>query len=223
MSAQPALNRATVLDAHEAIRQHIRRTPVIEVEAADFGLPHAPLTLKLEFLQHTGTFKARGAFTNLLKLQGETGGVVAASGGNHGAAVAFAARRLGMKARIYVPSISSPAKVERIRSYGADVMVVGERYPEALAASQDFVRESGWRPVHAYDQEGTLAGQGTVALEFREQAPEVDTMLVAVGGGGLIGGMAAYIENDVKLVAVEPVLCPCLHDALAAGSRLMRR
>ncbi|HHY49840.1 MAG TPA: pyridoxal-phosphate dependent enzyme, partial [Alphaproteobacteria bacterium] len=130
-------DRAAVLAAEAAIRPHIRRTPVLEVEARDFGLEAAPLTFKLEFLQHSGTFKARGAFANMLMRKGAEAGVVAASGGNHGAAVAFAAQRLGYKARIYVPSISSPAKVERIRSYGAEVVVHGDRYPEALAASRE--------------------------------------------------------------------------------------
>lgn len=213
----PAVDRAAVEAAETVIRPHIRRTPVIEVAAADFGLGGAPITFKLEFLQHSGTFKARGAFTHMLTRAGAEAGVVAASGGNHGAAVAFAAHRLGYKARLYVPSISSPAKVERIRSYGAEVIVAGERYPEALAASEKWLSEHGGMAIHAYDQRETLAGQGTVALEFREQAPAVDTMLVAVGGGGLIGGMAAYLEGDVKLVGVEPEACPGLNHALAAG------
>lgn len=210
-------NRSAVLAAEAIIRPHIRRTPVIEAAAEDFGLAGAPLTFKLEFLQHSGTFKARGAFANMLMREGAAAGVVAASGGNHGAAVAYAAHKLGYPARIFVPSISSPAKVERIQSYGADVVVGGDTYVDALAASEAWAAAQGGLMIHAYDQAETLAGQGTVALEFREQAPQVDTLLVAVGGGGLIGGMAAFLESDVRLVAVEPEACPALHDALAAG------
>ena len=209
--------RHDVVAAEAVIRAHIRRTPVIAVAAEDFGLTGAPLTFKLEFLQHSGTFKARGAFTNMLLRKGADAGVVAASGGNHGAAVAFAAQKLGYPAHIFVPSISPQAKIDRIRSYGAQVVVGGDRYADALAASEAFVAEHGGLMIHAYDQRETLMGQGTVALEFREQAPEVDTMLVAVGGGGLIGGMAAYLHGDVKLVGVEPESCPCLSHALAAG------
>ncbi len=210
-------DRAAVLAADDVIRPHIRRTPVIEVAAEDFGLTGAPLVFKLELLQASGTFKARGAFTNMLMRQGAEAGVVAASGGNHGAAVALAAQRLGYKAHIFVPSISPPAKIERIRGYGADVVVGGDRYPEAFAASEAWRAANGGLAIHAYDQFETLAGQGTVALEFREQAPAVETMLVAVGGGGLIGGMAAYLEGEVRLVAVEPEACPALNQALAAG------
>lgn len=214
----PAIpGRADVLAAESVIRPHVRRTPVIETPAEDFGLAGPPVSFKLEFLQHSGTFKARGAFANMLMRQGAEAGVVAASGGNHGAAVAYAAMKLGYKASIFVPAISSPAKIERIRSYGAEVVVGGDTYVEALAASIRRVEEHGGLAVHAYDQFETLAGQGTVALEFREQAPEVDTMLVAVGGGGLIGGMAACLEGDVRLVGVEPELSPALNSALAAG------
>jgi threonine dehydratase len=175
------------------------------------------LSLKLEFLQQSGTFKARGAFTNLLKREGEEEGVVAASGGNHGAAVAFAAQKLGFSARIYVPATATPAKIDRIRSYGAEVVVGGERYKDAYAASQDWVRDSGGQFVHAYDQPETLMGQGTTALEWRRQTPNLDTVLIAVGGGGLIGGMAAYFAGSVKVVGVEPELCPTLRAALEAG------
>lgn len=211
-------HRDDVLAADAIIRPHIRRTSVIEVSAEDFGLSGAPLTFKLEFLQHSGTFKARGAFANMLMRDGAQAGVVAASGGNHGAAVAFAAQRLGHRARIFVPAISPPAKIERIRSYGADAIVGGDTYADALAASEEWVRAQGGLMIHAYDQRETLLGQGTVALEFREQAPHVDTMLVAVGGGGLIGGMAAYLQGNVTLVAVEPEACPSLNRALAAGT-----
>ena len=212
-----SVDRAAVLAAEAVIRPHVRRTPVIEVPAEDLGLTGTPISFKLEFLQASGTFKARGAFTNMLMRPGAEAGMVAASGGNHGAAVALAAQQLGYKAHIFVPSISSPAKIERIRSYGAEVVVSGDRYPEALAASEAWLAANGGLAVHAYDQLETLAGQGTVALEFHEQAPHVETMLVAVGGGGLIGGMAAYLHGDVGLVAVEPEACPALNRALAAG------
>ena len=210
-------DRAAVLATAEVIRPHIRETPVIEVAAADFGLSGLPITFKLEFLQNSGTFKARGAMANLLMRDGADAGVVAASGGNHGAAVAWAAQQLGRKARIYVPAISPAAKVERIRSYGAEAVVGGDRYSDALAASEEWIAANGGLAVHAYDQFETLCGQGTVAVEFKTQAPEVDTMLVAVGGGGLIGGMAAYLRGDVRLIGVEPENCPKLSRALEAG------
>lgn len=209
--------RDDVLAAEAVIRPHVRRTPVIETAAEDFGLGGAPLSFKLEFMQHSGTFKARGAFTNMLLRDGAERGVVAASGGNHGAAVAYAARKLGHKARIYVPSISSPAKIERIKGYGAEIVVGGAAYADAHAASVEWAEANGSLQVHAYDAFETLAGQGTVALEWREQAPGLDTVLVAVGGGGLIGGMAAYYAGDVKVVGVEPENCPALNHALKAG------
>lgn len=210
-------DRAAVVATASVIRPHIRETPVMEVAAADFGLSGSQIVFKLEFLQHAGVFKARGAMANLLMRDGVQAGVVAASGGNHGAAVAWAAQKLGYRARIYVPSISPQAKVDRIKSYGADVVVGGDRYVDALAASEEWISTNGGLAVHAYDQFETLCGQGTVAMEFAQQAPEVDTMLVAVGGGGLIGGMAAYLRGEVKLVGVEPELAPGLNRALAAG------
>lgn len=212
-----APDRPAILATAEVLRPHVRETPLIEVAATDFGLAGGPIVFKLEFLQNSGTFKARGAMANLLMRDGADAGVVAASGGNHGAAVAWAAQKLGRRARIYVPSISSPAKVERIKSYGAEVVVGGDRYVDALAASEEWIASNGGLAVHAYDQFETLCGQGTVAYEFMSQAPEVDTMLVAVGGGGLIGGMAAYLRGDIRLVGVEPENCPKLNHALAAG------
>lgn len=210
-------DRDAVLAAEAVIRPHIRRTPILRTPAADFGFEGAPLTFKLEFLQHSGTFKARGAFANMLMREGAGRGVVAASGGNHGAAVAYAAMKLGHKARIYVPAISSPAKIARIKSYGAEIVVGGDHYADALAASTQWAEKEGSLQIHAYDQFETLAGQGTVALEWREQAPELDTILVAVGGGGLIGGMAAHIAGDLRIVGVEPEAAPTLNHALAAG------
>jgi threonine dehydratase len=168
-------------------------------------------------LQHAGSFKTRGAFANLLRREVPRAGVVAASGGNHGAAVAYAARRLGVKARIYVPTVSSPAKIARIRGYGAELVVTGERYADALAASEAWARESGAMPVHAYDQAETLLGQGTLGLELSRQAPKLDAVLAAVGGGGLIGGIAAWYAGRVKVVGVEPEGAPTLFEALKAG------
>jgi threonine dehydratase len=198
------------------IRPHIRRTPVVELDTAQFGLSPTKLVLKLELLQHSGSFKARGAFTNLLTRAVPASGVAAASGGNHGAAVAYAAMKLGHKARIFVPSISSPAKIARIRSYGADLVVGGERYADAYAASEAWVAESGALPVHAFDQFETLLGQATLGFELAGQA-EIDTLLVAVGGGGLIGGIAAWYRRDVKVIGVEPEAAPTLFAALKAG------
>jgi len=208
---------ADIASAAALIAPHIRRTPVMTVEAGDFGLTGLPLTLKLEFLQHSGTFKARGAFNNVLSREGAEHGVVAASGGNHGAAAAYAAHRLGHKARIYVPSISSPAKIARIQSYGADVVVGGDSYVDALRASQEWAEANGGLQLHAYDAFETVAGQGTMALELSEQAPDLDTVLIAVGGGGLIAGAAAHYAGKVRLIGVEPVNAPTLHAAFAAG------
>jgi threonine dehydratase len=195
----------------------VRWTPTIAVESADFGLDMGMLRLKLELLQHTGSFKARGAFTNLRRREAPAVGVVAASGGNHGAAVAFAAQRLGLPAAIFVPMITSPAKIERIRSYGAELVVGGDRYADALAASEARVAATGALAVHAYDQVETLLGQGTVGLELEADAPDLDTVLVAVGGGGLIGGIASWYAGRTRVVAVESDGAPTLRDALAAG------
>ena len=219
MTAGPAqqINRAAIAKNYQAIRKHVRRTPVIDVAAGDLGLTGLPITFKLEFLQHTGSFKARGAFTNLLSRPIPAAGVTAASGGNHGAAVAFAAQKLGHKARIFVPRISSPAKIERVRSYGAELVVEGERYDDALVLCDKHANETGALKIHAFEQIETLLGQGSVGLELEEQAPGLDTLLVATGGGGLIGGIAAYLEDRIRVVSVEPELAPTLHDALKAG------
>lgn len=214
----PTLTAAEIARVHDIIRPHIRQTPVMLASGSDVGLDAFPLTLKLEFLQHTGSFKSRGAFTNLLTRPVPPAGVVAASGGNHGVAVAYAAMRLGVRARIYVPTVSSPAKIARISAYGAEVVVTGDRYADALAASEIHVRESGAMPVHAFDQIETLLGQGTLARELTEQVPDAASVIVAVGGGGLIGGMALwYAGTNTRVVGVEPVLAPTLTDALKAG------
>lgn len=199
------------------IRPHIRRTPVLRVDLADFGLGARPVDLKLECFQHTGSFKARGAFTNLLTRPVPAAGVVAASGGNHGAAIAFAAMNLGVPATIFVPSVTSPAKTERIRGYAADLVIGGDRYADALAASQIFAEERGALAVHAFDQPETLLGQGTLGREIEADLPDLDTLLVAVGGGGLIGGIAAWLCGRVRIIAVEPEGCPTLSRAFEAG------
>jgi threonine dehydratase len=196
----------------------VRRTPVIEVEGADFGAPGARFVFKLEFLQHAGSFKTRGAFNSLLAREPSAAGVVAASGGNHGAAVAYAAMKLGIPAHIFVPTVSSPAKIDRIRLYGAELTVIGERYAEALAASIECCAATGALAVHAFDQIETLTGQGTLGLELSQQAPKLDTVLVAVGGGGLIGGIAAWYESKTRVVAIEPEEAPTLAEALKAGT-----
>ncbi len=217
MLSEPAITQERVLATERLIRPHVRRTPVVRVDMADFGLPARPVELKLECLQHTGSFKVRGAFANLLTRPIPPGGVVAASGGNHGAAVAYAARRLGAPATIFVPAVTSPAKVDRIRGYGAALVVTGERYADALAASEEFVRTHQALAVHAYDQPETLLGQGTLGAEIEAELPAIDTLLVAVGGGGLIGGIAAWYRGRIRIVAVEPEAAPTLHRALQAG------
>jgi threonine dehydratase len=214
---RPAIDRDGIAATEPLIRRYLRHTPTIAVDAADFGLTAAPLVFKLEFLQHTGSFKPRGAFANLLSRTAPAAGVVAASGGNHGAAVAYAAMRLGISAAIFVPEVTSAAKRERIRSYGAELVVSGASYAEALAESEQRVAMTGALPIHAYDQPETLLGQGSVGLELEADRPEIDTFLVAVGGGGLIGGIAAWYRGGIRVVAVEPEAAPTLHDALAAG------
>jgi threonine dehydratase len=217
MTKTTPITRESIAATEVMIRPFVRRTPLVEADMADFGLPPRQLTFKLEFLQHSGSFKARGAFANLLLRKAPLAGVVAASGGNHGAAVAYAAQRLGVPATIFVPEITSPAKAERIRNYGANLIFAGSRYADALAASEDHVAKTGAMAVHAYDQAETLLGQGSVGMELEEDAPDIDTLLVAVGGGGLIGGIAAWFERRIKIVAVEPEAAPTLHAALAAG------
>ncbi|MEE8297492.1 MAG: threonine/serine dehydratase [Hyphomicrobium sp.] len=213
----PAIDRANIVATERLIRPYIRRTPVIEVNSADFGIGGKPIDLKLELMQHGGSFKCRGAFANLLTREIPNAGVVAASGGNHGAAVAYAAMKLGIPARIFVPSISSPAKVERIRQYGAELVIGGDRYADALSASEHWLAQSDALPVHAFDQAETMLGQGTIGMEMEDQAPKIDTLLVSVGGGGLIAGIAAWFAGRIKIVGVEPAASPTLSNALKAG------
>jgi threonine dehydratase len=212
-----AIDRNRILAVEKIIRPHVRRTPILAVAGADFGLDSISLNFKLEFLQHAGSFKARGAFTNLLTREVPPAGVVAASGGNHGVAVAFAAMKLGVPAKIFIPTVASPEKIERIRSFGAQLVITGDLYADAFAASKIWAAQSGAIQIHAYDQLETLLGQGTVGLEFEQQCPDLDTLLVAIGGGGLIGGVAAWYTGKIKIIGVEPEAAPTLSSALRAG------
>jgi threonine dehydratase len=220
------ITREEILGTYDIIRPYIRRTPVVRVDLTDLdqaGTDLPTVTLKLEQLQCAGSFKARGAFANLLLRDVPPAGVVAASGGNHGVAVAYAASRVGSRgkqsvpARIFVPTVSAPAKVARIRQLGAELVVTGERYADALAAAQAWQESSGAMSVHAFDQRETLLGQGSLALELAGQDPEMDTVLVPVGGGGLIGGIAAYFAGTVRVIGVEPAGAPTLTRARAEG------
>ena len=222
------ISRDDIRGTYDTIRPFIRRTPVVRIDLSDLdpaGTDLPAVTLKLEQLQCAGSFKARGAFANLLLRDVPPAGVVAASGGNHGVAVAYAAHRRGVPARIFVPTVSAPAKIERIRRLGAELVVTGERYADALAAAQAWAQTSGAMSVHAFDQRETLLGQGTVALELAGQAPEMgpqigralDTVLVPVGGGGLIGGIAAYFAGAARVIGVEPDGAPTLTRARAEG------
>ena len=208
---------AAVAEVAGQIRPYIRRTPVITIDRAELGLAPGPLALKLEQLQHSGSFKVRGAFANLLLRTIPAAGVVAASGGNHGAAVAFAARSVGVPAKIFVPEVSSPAKVARIRSYGADLVVGGASYHEARAASEDWAATSGALQVPAFDQKETILGAGSLGLELHEQLPASAAVLASVGGGGLLAGICAGYPRPAAIIGVEPAGAPTLTQALAAG------
>jgi threonine dehydratase len=212
-----AIDREAIARAHARIRPFVRRTPTMDVDGRDFGLASSSLVFKLELLQHGGSFKVRGAFANLLLRDVPHRGVAAASGGNHGVAVAFAAERLRVPARIFVPTVASPAKLQRIRDHGAALVVGGDRYADAQVACEAWAARERALQVHAYDQLETLLGQGTVGLEFQEQAPSLDTLMVAVGGGGLLGGIAAWYAGGIRLIGVEPDEAPTLTAALAAG------
>ena len=212
-----SLSRSDIQAAYGRIAPRIRRTPVLELAAGALG-HEGPVSLKLEFLQHAGSFKSRGAFNSLLSQPIPEAGVAAASGGNHGAAVAFAARELGIPARIFVPEIASPAKIALIRACGAEIVVGGERYADAQAACDRHAAESGALLIHPFSATATMAGQGTVGLEWDDQAPGLDTVLVAVGGGGLVGGIATWWnDTSTKVVGVEPEGSRALHAALEVG------
>ncbi|WP_338549281.1 threonine/serine dehydratase [Roseovarius phycicola] len=209
--------QAEITSAQARVAPHIRRTPVATVHA--FGLPYK-VELKLEHLQHTGSFKARGAFNTLLSQKVPQAGLVAASGGNHGAAVAYAGSQLGHKARIYVPEMAGPAKISLIEGLSADLQVVKGAYANALNAAKAYEVETGAMQIHAYDAPGTVAGQGTCMAEWETQGLEADTVLIAVGGGGLIAGAMAWLGGRRKVVAVEPETCNALHAARIAGKPL---
>ena len=204
---------AEIRKAHNRIVERVRSTPVIDVSLS--GLP--PFTLKLEMMQHTGSFKPRGAFNKVLSSSMTEAGLVAASGGNHGLAVAHVAAELGVKAEIFVPSLISAAKLENLRRSKATVVVGGDAYADALAASVDRAQQTGAVMVHAYDDPAVIAGQGTVFWEVEHLAPDVDAVVVAVGGGGLSAGAAAWFGERVDLIAVETAGTQTLHAALLAG------
>ena len=213
----PPVTRADIERAAERIAGRVRRTPVMHIEAGGFGA-EGELVLKLELLQHTGSFKPRGAFNRMLSASVPSVGVIAASGGNFGLAVAYAARETGHRAEIFVPETSPAVKAERIRAEGAEVRLIPGHYADALEASEERARETGALFMHAYDQPEVVAGQGTIGMELSHQVPDADTVLVAVGGGGLIAGIASWFTGDVRVVGVEPRTCPTLTEALSAGA-----
>jgi len=219
MASDSAVGRDDIQSAHERIKTWVRRTPLLETASPIAGAP--PVSLKLELLQHSGSFKARGAFNNLLQREAPPVGCATASGGNHGAAVAYAAQRLGVRAKIFVPAIAALPKIARIRAYGGDVRVEGKDYFDAQALCDAYVAESGALKIHPYDALETIAGQGTVGLEWEQDIGRLglqalDTVLVAVGGGGLISGVASWFENSVKIVGVEPEGSRAMDAALRA-------
>ena len=207
MDLSTEISRASIAEVERRIRPYVRRTPVLDVGG---------IALKLECLQNAGSFKTRGAFANLTMREIPKAGVVAASGGNHGAAVAYACMSFGVPCAIFVPVVASPAKIARIESYGATLHVGGDFYQEALEASRAYEEQTGAMRVEAFDSIFTLHGPGTLGLELEDQV-QLDTLLVAVGGGGLIGGVGCWYGGRVKVVAVEPHGAPTLHDALRAG------
>ena len=210
----PDFSDAAIEQTARRIMPHLRRTPVFEARLSGIG----PVQFKAEYLQHTGSFKARGAFSALTSVTPGPAGVAAASGGNHGAAVAYAARQFGVKARIFVPATAPEAKVARIRSYGAEIDQTGSTYQHALEACAEYCRVEGARSLHAYDQAETILGQATLGRELHGQSPGLDTVLVATGGGGLISGIASWYRNRARIISVEPRTCATLHDALAHGA-----
>ena len=213
----PAIDRDRIAAIEPIIRPHIRRTPVLEINGADIGIAPVSITLKLELLQHTGSFKPRGALNRMLSVEVPEAGVIAASGGNFGLAVAFAARALGHRAEVFVPETSPPIKAARIADHGAEVRVIPGYYDDALEASAARAAETGALVMHAFDQPEVVAGQGTIGAELAEQTPDADTVLVAIGGGGLIGGIAAWYEGRTRVVGVEPDVCPTMSEALRVG------
>ncbi len=212
----PPITRFDIEAAAERITGHVRYTPVARLEPGAFGVPGI-VTLKLELLQHTGSFKPRGAFSRMLSAEVDDSGVLAASGGNFGLGVAYAAHELGHHAEIFIPETSPQVKVDRIRALGAEVHVIPGYYADAYAACEERAFDTGAILMHAYDQEAVVAGQGTIGPELQMQVPDIETVLVAVGGAGLIGGIAAWFAGEARVVGVEPEACPTLHAALDAG------
>ncbi|WP_232375358.1 threonine/serine dehydratase [Mycolicibacterium baixiangningiae] len=212
------VRRDDVLEARRRIEGYVRHTPLLRAEAAGIRL-----LLKCEFMQHAGVFKTRGAFNRQLaarergELDPETG-IVVASGGNAGLAHAYVAQRLGVKATVFVPVTAPQVKVDRLTEYGAEVRQIGSEYAEAYDAARDYEATSGALFCHAYDQVEICAGAGTIAEEIFEAAPDVTTIVVAVGGGGLFSGLSAAADGRAELVAVEPQAIPTMHAALAAGA-----
>lgn len=211
-----AITSTAIEDAFDLIRPHVRTTPILALQAGSFGLDF-PINAKLELFQHSGSFKARGAFNTLLSRDIPLAGVAAASGGNHGAAVAYAAQALDIPANIFVPSIASPAKLQKIRDYGATIHIGGDLYADALERCKSFQAETGAVDIHAYDAEATIAGQGTVGLEWEAQTKGLDTILIAVGGGGLVSGIGTWFGGRTKVIAVEPEGSCSLYQARKAG------
>ncbi len=209
----------SIIEAERAIRPYVRRTPVMEVDPKDFGCDWGGrLTLKLEGLQHAGSFKPRGAFTTLLTGGRETRDLVAVSGGNHGAAVGYAAQALGLRATIFVPNFAPAPKVEKIKSYGAEVRLVGDKIADTMAAYEAFRNENDVADVHPYEAVGTITGQGTLGLEWAEQCPDMDAVLIAIGGGGLISGVAYAMQMGPSVIGVEPRDASCAFEARKAGA-----
>jgi threonine dehydratase len=216
--ANVVVDREHIAGIYSKIAPYVRRTPLLEADGKDFGLDGTRVFFKFESMQPSGSFKIRGAFANLLTRSVPPAGVAAASGGNHGAAVAYAAMRLGAKARIFVPKVSATPKLERIAAYGAELVITGDRYGDTVDVCNDYVASSGALGVHAFDQYETLLGTGTIGLELEEQLPEVDTVVIPVGGGGLIGGIASWFRGSrIRIIGVEPEGAPTLTRALEAG------
>ena len=204
-----------IKNASARVAPYIRQTPIVTFET---GTLASPVALKLEQLQHAGSFKTRGAFNTLLGTAPPAAGLVAASGGNHGTAVAYAAQKLGFPARVYVPEIAGPAKISLIRACGADLQVVPGAYSNALEQAKAWEEKTGAMQIHAYDAEATVAGQGSCFVEWEQQGLNADTVLIAVGGGGLIAGALGWFQGRCKIVAVEPERCATLHAALDANA-----
>ncbi|HET6654590.1 MAG TPA: serine/threonine dehydratase [Nocardioides sp.] len=210
-------SRRDVEEARARVGSAVRRTPVLEVEGAELGAA-GRVVLKLELLQHAGSFKARGAMNNVLSLPAGAGGVAAASGGNHGVAVAWAAASAGLVADVFAPASATPAKLHRIEEYGARLHPVDGDVGAALDACREFSAREGMPVVHPYDTFATVSGAGTLGLELAEQVPDADRVVIACGGGGLYAGVATALDGVVPVQPVEPELCPHLHHALAAGA-----